>query len=202
VSRVFTASEVEFMRAHASGLTFAELTKLLNAVFGKQYRANQVKCACYDRGIKNGLSGGRPKGTCLGNKWGFSKGNRPHNHLPVGTERSDKQGLTRIKVSDKPALWRYKHAVLWTEAHGKVPVGHNVIFADGNKQNCSLDNLVLVTNAELAYLNRKGLIYNDTDLTKTAVALTKLQLRINEKIKGSECLTLGLVPYTDEKDFT
>jgi hypothetical protein len=189
------------MRTHASGLTFAELTKLVNVAFGKQYRANQVKCACYDRSIKNGLSGGRPKGTGLGNKWGFSKGNRPHNYLPVGTERSDKYGLTRIKVSDKPAVWRYKHAVLWTEAHGQVPAGHNVIFADGNKQNFSLDNLVLVTNAELAYLNRKGLIYGDTDLTKTAVVLTKLQLRINEKVRESGSLTVGL-PGTDKRDFT
>ena len=183
MSRVFTAAEIEFMRTHASGRTFAELTELLNKVFSKSYRVNQVKCACYDRGIKTGVPSGFQKGhkIGLGNKHGCDK--VPHNFHPVGTEVLDKSGLVRVKVSANPPVWKYKHAVLWMQKHGEIPAGHNVIFGDGNKQNFAIENLVLVTNAELAYLNRKSLIYNDTDLTKTALALTKLTLKINEKTR-------------------
>lgn len=183
MSRIFTAAEVEFMRTNAVGKTFAELTKMLNEAFGRNYPVRQVKDACGNRGIKTGTPAGFQKGHKIGMGNKFNSGKRPHNAVPVGTEVQCVDGYVKVKVSDNPPKWKHKHTAVWESVNGAIPAGHFVLFADGNKHNFAIENLVLVTNAELAYLNRKGLIYNDTDLTKTALALTKLTLKINEKTR-------------------
>lgn len=77
----------------------------------------------------------------------FKKGNRTHNYKPVGSERVNVGGYVEVKVAD-PNKWRMKHRVIWEEAHGPIPRGHNVQFRDGNSQNLSLDNLYLISRAD------------------------------------------------------
>lgn len=77
----------------------------------------------------------------------FKKGNRTHNYKPVGSERVNVDGYVEVKVAD-PGKWRLKHRVIWEEAHGPIPRGHNVQFRDGNSQNLSLDNLYLISRSE------------------------------------------------------
>ena len=77
----------------------------------------------------------------------FKKGNRTHNYKPVGSERVNVDGYVEVKVAD-PGKWRLKHRVIWEEAHGPIPRGHNVQFRDGNSQNLSLDNLYLISRAD------------------------------------------------------
>jgi len=183
MSRLFSDAEIEFMRTHAKERTFAELTKMLNETFRRDHHVKQVKDACGNRGIKTGTPAGFQKGHKIGMGNKFNSGKRPHNASPAGTEVQCVDGYVKVKVSDNPPMWKHKHTAVWESINGTLPTGHFVLFADGNKQNFAIENLVLVTNAELAYLNRKGLIYNDTDLTKTALALTKLTLKINEKTR-------------------
>ena len=45
--------------------------------------------------------------------------------------------------------WVPEHRRLWETEHGPIPAGHVVAFKDGDKQNVTLDNLVLMTRAEL-----------------------------------------------------
>lgn len=175
MSRLFSDAEIEFMRTHAAGRTFTELTKMMNDAFGTTYRIKQVKNACHYKRFKNGRSAGAPKGTIPSKR---------KDSLPVGTERTYVDGRTWVKVSDNPALWQYKHIVIWTKANGEVPAGCKVIFADGNINNFEIDNLVLVTLREFFYMGRKRLRHDDTDLTKTAVVLTKLKLKIIDKTKN------------------
>lgn len=77
----------------------------------------------------------------------FKKGNVTHNYKPVGSERVNVDGYVEVKVAD-PGKWRLKHRVIWEEAHGPIPRGHNVQFRDGNSQNLSLDNLYLISRSE------------------------------------------------------
>lgn len=37
-----------------------------------------------------------------------------------------------------------KHRYVWEDAYGVVPDGYDIGFRDGNRRNCSLDNLYLV----------------------------------------------------------
>ena len=77
----------------------------------------------------------------------FTKGHRPANHKPVGSERVSVDGYVEIKVAEH-AKWRLKHRVMWEEAYGPIPKGHNVQFKDRNPLNCSLDNLYLISKAD------------------------------------------------------
>ena len=77
----------------------------------------------------------------------FKKGDMPHTYRPVGSERVNVDGYVEVKVAD-PNKWKLKHRVIWEEAHGPIPRGHNVQFRDGNGQNLSLDNLYLISRAD------------------------------------------------------
>ena len=79
----------------------------------------------------------------------FQPGQLPHNTQPVGHERVSKDGYIYIKVSmtEKMVL---KHRYIWEQANGPVPDGHCVAFRDGNRQNCDLSNLYLISREEAA----------------------------------------------------
>jgi len=52
---------------------------------------------------------------------------------------------------------RQKHRWVWEQAHGPIPPDHCVKFRDGNRQNCALDNLYLVSRADHARETRAAL---------------------------------------------
>ncbi len=110
----------------------------------------------------------------------FKNDNRPKNYKPVGTEQTNTDGYVEIKAAD-PRTWRAKHVILWEAAHGPVPKGHVVIFADGNQQNVTLENLLLISRRELAVMNKRGLIANSAELTKAGVMVADIYLKIGER---------------------
>lgn len=77
----------------------------------------------------------------------FKKGQLPHNAREVGFERVDKDGYIYVKVPGARKLV-LKHRHVWEQAHGAIPAGHNVQFRDGNRHNCNLENLYLISRTE------------------------------------------------------
>lgn len=77
----------------------------------------------------------------------FKPGNRPHNQRDIGTERTHADGYVYLRIESGCVL---KHRHVWEHAHGPVPEGYVIAFRDGNRQNCSLDNLQLISRADLA----------------------------------------------------
>lgn len=77
----------------------------------------------------------------------FKKGNTPHNHREVGSERINKDGYIEVKVAE-PSRWRCKHRVVWEQHNGEIPEGYNVQFKNGNPLDCRMDNLYLISRAE------------------------------------------------------
>lgn len=59
-------------------------------------------------------------------------------------------------------------------------LGHKVIFADRNKRNFDLDNLILVTDSEALIMNTNKLIYEDAELTKTGTLVAKVIDKTNK----------------------
>lgn len=110
----------------------------------------------------------------------FKKGQRPHNLQPVGTEIMKGDGYIYIKIGE-PNIWKQKHLLLWEEELGPVPVGYRVMFADRNKKNVSMDNLILVTEAEVLIMNRMKLITDDKELTKSGLLVAKIVLKAAER---------------------
>lgn len=109
----------------------------------------------------------------------FKKGNKVHNSRPIGSERFDKDYYVVVKVAE-PNKWQLKHRYLYEQKYGKIPKGYNLIFADGDKYNFDLDNLVLVSNAELLIMNKKGLYKKNKELTKTGSLVAKVINKTNK----------------------
>lgn len=115
------------------------------------------------------------------NKTSFKCGAGHPHYRPIGSERVDRDGYIFVKVSDKK--WIPKHRYLWEQQNGPVPKNHVVLFANGDKRDFHPDNLVLVSRAQLAVMNKNKLIFDDTELTKTGVLLSDLIMKINERRK-------------------
>ena len=107
------------------------------------------------------------------NKTSFKKGTIPPNYRPVGSERINMEGYTEVKVKD-PNKWELKHRLIYKQHYGEIPKGHNVIFADRNIQNFDINNLILVSKAEMLILNNNKLIFEDKELTKVGVNIAKV----------------------------
>ena len=75
----------------------------------------------------------------------FKTGHKPHNTRAVGTECVHADGYVWLKTEQGPVL---KHRWTWEQHHGKVPDGYIVAFRDGNRQNCDIDNLYLISRQE------------------------------------------------------
>ena len=119
---------------------------------------------------------GKKKWWTGGEETQFKTGQMPWNYKPVGSERVV-DGYTEVKIAD-PKTWKSKHVLIWEAANGPVPKDHVVIFGDRNKQNMSLDNLLLVSRREMAVMNKKGLISTDADLTKAGIKVAGIVMRI------------------------
>lgn len=79
----------------------------------------------------------------------FKPGQLPHNTKPVGYERTDKNGYVYVKVEGERKMVP-KHRHVYEQHFGPIPAGHNVTFRDGNRRNCDISNLELVSRAECA----------------------------------------------------
>lgn len=174
MNRKYTQEHINFIAANIQGTKFKDLTAMFNEQFGMNLSVPAMVSMTAMRGLHNGISvvpefiengkatrfqkGQIPpnkgvKGTHLSPATEFKKGNIPANHRPVGSERVSVDGYTEVKVAD-PNKWRMKHVIAWETVNGPVPKGHVVIFADGNRGNIEIENLLLVTRGQLAVMNR------------------------------------------------
>lgn len=185
----WTDEEKEYLASIVKGSSYKEITKLMNEKFNHQLSEEQIKGVMGRNKLTTGTSGHFKKGSIpwnrglkgyMGaNKTSFQKGTIPPNYKPVGTERIVKDGYIEVKIED-PNKWELKHRLIYKEHHGEIPKGHNVIFADRDKRNFDIDNLILVSKAQMLVLNRNELIYNDKELTKVGVNIASVMLKLSE----------------------
>lgn len=110
----------------------------------------------------------------------FKAGQNPHNWNPVGHERVTKDGYLQRKMTDTKCTrkdYRMVHHLVWEAQNGPIPAGHALIFRDRNKVNIQIDNLELITRADLC---RRNSIHNYPPELKAAMrTLSKLKRTIN-----------------------
>ena len=114
-----------------------------------------------------------------GNRTSFKKGQKPINYRPVGSERVSRDGYIEIKVKD-PNVWKLKHRVVWEEAYGKIPKGMQIMFIDQNPTNVNIENLVLVSKAQNALLNKNRMLTDNKELNELSINYAKVVTKINE----------------------
>lgn len=172
-----------------------KLAELFNAKFKIQVSIKGLSQKCRKLGLvcpNNGhfKKGSIPankgkKGLTGANKTSFRPGNVPPNKTKAGSisTRKAKNGNSymHIKIAE-PNKWQMLHVYIWETKHGKIPKGYCVIFKDKNTLNTRLDNLMLISRAELVRLNQKY-AYIDESLKETALQVIKINDAIIKKSK-------------------
>ena len=206
--KIWTDPDDALMRKNYPDMSAAELAQLLGCSVSAVYnRANILglkKSTAFLNGPKSGRAGLADRGAQTRFKKGFTPwnagmkgldiggkatrfkpGRRPLTWVPVGTEVETKDGYLKRKIRDDAAPgmsrhnWQLVHIIVWEEANGPMPKNHCLRFRDGNKKNCSLDNLELITRAENA---KRNTIHRYPPEVKQAIRLVgKLKRKIREK---------------------
>jgi hypothetical protein len=119
----------------------------------------------------------------------FKKGRIPENARPVGWERVDKEGYVWVKVAGRRTM-TLKHRWVWETQNGKIPEGYGVAFKDGDRTNCDISNLYLLSKAD----NVRNKIAGESK-EKRAIRICKAVKTRKEKAKRNSLrMMYGLQP--------
>ena len=184
----YTAEMIDFLKSFKGEKTLKELATLLKEKYGIEtisinYFSKCLRKVNVDYKYEKCNAGCFKRGFSAWNK-GIKTGVKPRKYddngdviwleKPIGSERVDKKGYTLVKTK-VPNTWEYKQRVIWKKTHGEIPSNHVIIFADGNKSNFNIDNLICVSRNELRQLNLLRLKKDDADLTKVGIGIVKLK---------------------------
>lgn len=182
IPHTYTKEQHDFIVEHYKGRTTKELTDLFNTQFKVALPPRKIK------GYKNRfklwsgvvtqfghgqVSGRFAKGSHPSPATEFKKGHAPVNHRPVGSERINIYGYIEIKIAE-PNIWRQKQQVVWESINGPIPKGMVILVLDGDKTNVAIENLTMISRAEVLILNRNVLLHKDPELTKTGIMIAKI----------------------------
>ena len=191
VGHKYTPEEHSFLREYIPGHTYKEIVEAYNKKFDEPITKSRLKGYMGNHKINNGLTGQFKKGHVPANKGThpptvgrmgetqFKKGGLPHNTKPIGYERLSRDGYIEVKIAMRPSDTKTgknfvaKHRLVWESAYGPVPKGYNVTFLDGDKTNCDIKNLALITKAEHLQMTRLNLRSPFPQLTETGILIAK-----------------------------
>jgi len=187
---LLTPEQDAYLRSVNLGHLSSEVADMVNKKFGlniitasqvQGYRKRNKLPSCgltgqFQKGTKSWSAGKKfpGRGSCTS----FKPGHAPHNALPIGTRIKREDGYTYEKIAE-PDVWKQVSYIIWEAANGKIPENSVIIFADQNRENFNLDNLILVSRSELCVANKKGLLHNDANLTKSGVLVARIISKIS-----------------------
>ena len=193
--RYFTVEEKDFIKSIIPDRSYAEIQEMYSAKFDRPLNRNTLMNFIYRNKVYTGRTGqfqkGEPnpyKGKPRPSHWkrpmiGVKNGIEYPMYKPIGSTRKTKEGYIEIKATESHK-WKLLHRVVWEKVNGSIPKNHVIIFCDGNKSNVCIENLMLISRAELAMLNKFNLMSNDAELTKLGVLTAKLLLKISKRKAG------------------
>jgi hypothetical protein len=148
----------------------------------------------WNKGLKHppGWSPGRMAETQF--KKGQIVGSAAQRLMPIGGTRISKDGYLEVKYRDRNGQhgnFKGAHVLLWEQSHGRVkldngqvlkpgaklPKGFAIVFKDGDKTHITLENLELVSRAELM---RRNSVHN---LPKELAEVIQLAGALKRKIR-------------------
>jgi len=168
----FTEHEKQFIQDYAGAdKGHREIAMEFNTQFDSNVTPKQIKSALSRYSVSTGRTGR------------FEKNATPHNKKKTGTLRVNEKNTVEIKSDD--GKWDALHRILYKKYHGNIPAGHIVIFANSNKRDFRLENLLAVSHAEYIIMKRRRLLSHQKDATKAALLVAKLRLKIIDHDKGA-----------------
>ncbi|TDT90771.1 HNH endonuclease [Pseudodesulfovibrio indicus] len=168
----YTKEQKEFLREGYRSMDFHTLT----AAFNDQFGENRSELAIQGAVKSHGLYGEREPGMRL--NW----------TKEIGAERiCPTTGFVVLKVSQPnpyrggQTMQRHKHRAIWEDANGPVPEGYCLRFLDGDKLNCTLENIDLFTRTESLFMS---LLKHDSappELRRTIRLTAKLKAKASAR---------------------
>lgn len=195
LARLFSDEQANFIEENVNGRSDSKLLDLINEKFHLEITRTQLKNYKNNHRLDSGLGGPFKKGhiptnkgkrTGIVPKTAFKLGHASYNCDPIGAEKLRSDGYIWVKVSNSGKMrnrWKRKHRIIWESKNGPIPKDKKILFVDGNSLNLSLDNMVLVTPAEMARINQGSYIYPDPEMTKTMLNVVKIRNKIFEMNK-------------------
>jgi hypothetical protein len=198
----YTPAMVEFLEQNET-TPRPQLTKLFNDKFNCELAVDSIKAKCLRMGLKTGRTGCFEKGRTSWNKGTkgicgthpncrktqFNKGHKPANVKGVGHERLTKDGYIMICVDQvnphtgAPRHYVLKHKWIWEKHNGPIPPNHVIKFIDGDKTNCDLKNLMLISMSKNAILNKNGMGRITGEPLKSALLIADLKTAAYKKTR-------------------
>lgn len=189
-----THEQDAWIRDNYPGRSRKELYQLFCEKYGQIVTINQIVAYVKNNKINSGRTGHFEKGKISWNKGkkgfmganatSFKKGNIPANIKPLFAERISIDGFIEIKVPERnphtghKTRYRHKHVWVWEQHHGQtVPADHVVTFKDGNRINCNVENLMLVSRRHLLSLNNNGYKEAPEEIKPTIFILSQLEAK-------------------------
>ena len=196
-----------FMEANYKGTRTADLARMVNERFGPgTITVRGLRSWKKNNKVRSGAHLGRLKPGCMshnkGKHWDdflspeaqqrvlknlFPKGPVPANIAKIGEIRVNTDGYLVKKVQsfgNQQKRWRFLHRLVWEEHNGPIPKGCVISFADGNKQNCAIENLVLETKAQHAIKNHMGWKSWDQESAEAYNLLADVKSAVSRKKRG------------------
>lgn len=198
----WSEKEDRWLTKNVKGITLKELTKRYNKKFNMKLSESAIANRKNKLNLHSGITGGQfQKGQISWNKgktWDeympkesqersrkttFKKGNIPPNHREIGSERLDSDGYILVKIQDGKGHknWTLKHRLIWKSMYGNIPTGYKIMFADGNKRNFDINNLILVSDAEELIMNQNKFVKDNSDLTKVGLNIARIINKVNKR---------------------
>lgn len=202
----YPQEQIEWLRNYYPTHSGKDTQTAFNDHFGLNLTLSQIKHRVQKFGIKTQHNGRFIKGNdtwnkgmnlkierpdiyaqyISGSRTRFKKGDLPKNTKPIGSEYVCR-GFVMVKVA-MPNVWKSKSRYVYEQTHKcELQKSDVILHLDGNSLNCEADNLIKVNNIILARLNKQGLIFNNAELTKSAVYREQLLQKIKE-IEGGDAI--------------
>lgn len=200
MNKPYTAEHLAFLRTHYPRLSRVELTDCFNAEFGMSKSVEQITSTIKNHKIQSGRTnqfrpGNVPfnagtRGVMKRNSGTFNTGNVPANQQDIGYERIDADGYVWVKVAEPnpytkaSTRFRQKHRLVWESVGRPIPKNHVIVFLDGNRQNCDLDNLRCVPRGVLQWMNKTGLSDTQGEARKSAILTAEVFTVANTRARA------------------
>jgi hypothetical protein len=114
----------------------------------------------------------------------FKPGAKPHTWKPIGSDRLSKEGYLQVKLYDTGCTRRDfipVHHLVWELHRGAIPNGYRVTFRDRDKTRIVIENLELVSIADMMKRNSFH-----TNYPKEVGLAIQLRAALNRKINRIE----------------
>lgn len=171
MNKIFNVEEQQFIKDNYKGILVADLAKLMQEKFGKQFNCEQIKRFKVKNKLRSGIS------------TRFYKDQIPHNLKQEGDEFKENRGYQRIKHNGK---WMMKARYVYEQEYGELPNNYYVVLLDGNKDNLSLDNLMAVECRDKLVCKNKKLFTSNKEATKVGLLTAQLSNKLYDLEKKDE----------------